>query len=209
MSTLDKAQVYARKHYIKNKEAIRAKHRKYYQEHKEEIKAKSKAYRRTPAGIASKKKFQIVHRAEILQELREAHVKNKVARCKKSREWYQANKERAKKRIKEWAENNKDKVRMYAKNHIHRNRAANRQRCKRRRLLISVNGKFTHDEWMAIKSAHSFICQICKQAEPDIKLTIDHIIPLSKGGRHHRANIQPLCRSCNAKKGAKLNASTK
>jgi len=35
--------------------------------------------------------------------------------------------------------------------------------------------------------------------------TIDHIVPRSKGGdRYDLDNLQPMCRACNSKKGAKM-----
>ncbi|MFD4626481.1 HNH endonuclease [Streptomyces sp. NPDC058475] len=34
-------------------------------------------------------------------------------------------------------------------------------------------------------------------------LTVDHIIPLAKGGTHHRENLRVLCRSCNSRRGSR------
>jgi len=31
-------------------------------------------------------------------------------------------------------------------------------------------------------------------------MTIDHVVPLSKGGTNYIWNLQPLCRSCNSKR---------
>ena len=37
------------------------------------------------------------------------------------------------------------------------------------------------------------------------RLEVDHIIPLSRGGRHDEDNMQILCKTCNLKKGKGIN----
>ena len=64
-------------------------------------------------------------------------------------------------------------------------------------------GSHTFGEWETLKAQYDWICQMCGRKEPNIKLTEDHIIPLSKGGSNNIENIQPLCGSCNSKKGNK------
>ncbi len=43
----------------------------------------------------------------------------------------------------------------------------------------------------------------CRQCGAEKNLTIDHIVPLAKGGTNELNNLQILCRSCNSKKGAR------
>lgn len=63
---------------------------------------------------------------------------------------------------------------------------------------------FLPHEWEEIKKRYGHTCLACGRSEPEIKLEPDHVQALAKGGTHKADNIQPLCRSCNAKKGTKF-----
>lgn len=41
----------------------------------------------------------------------------------------------------------------------------------------------------------------CAYCESDIDITLDHIVPLSKGGLDYTSNIVACCKSCNHSKG--------
>lgn len=67
----------------------------------------------------------------------------------------------------------------------------------RNRTLIDY-APITFDEWMLLIRMFDGMCAYCG-ITPE-KLTMDHIIPISKGGRHVVSNIAPACRSCNCRK---------
>ena len=65
-------------------------------------------------------------------------------------------------------------------------------------------GLHTVGEWEMLKAQYNWTCPACGKSEPEIKLTEDHIVPVSKGGSNNIENIQPLCGSCNSRKKVKI-----
>jgi 5-methylcytosine-specific restriction endonuclease McrA len=47
-------------------------------------------------------------------------------------------------------------------------------------------------------------CHICGGFPGESELTLDHIVPLARGGKHTHENLAVACLSCNCAKGARL-----
>lgn len=55
-----------------------------------------------------------------------------------------------------------------------------------------------------IMKRDGFRCQLCGASAKDgVKLHVDHIVPVSKGGKTVRQNLRTLCERCNLGKGSK------
>jgi len=70
-----------------------------------------------------------------------------------------------------------------------------RERAKARELRQS--------QWWKRKRATG-ICHYCEQHFPPGDLTMDHLVPLVRGGRSTKGNLVPACKDCNTKKKHQL-----
>jgi hypothetical protein len=91
--------------------------------------------------------------------------------------------------------------RKYRKKYPERVRVINQNRRARER---GAEGSHTEAEWLRVKVINAYLCAGCGDIAFNIKLTEDHIIPLSRGGTNYISNIQPLCPYCNCRKWATL-----
>lgn len=61
-----------------------------------------------------------------------------------------------------------------------------------------------------IKIRDRYTCQECGKYMPDeVGLHIDHIIPVSKGGKTVESNLQVLCDKCNLRKNNRIQVSAR
>ncbi|MFJ4356908.1 HNH endonuclease [Streptomyces massasporeus] len=83
----------------------------------------------------------------------------------------------------------------YAKTHPHVGQAARNRRkaWKREAGVFALSGK----EWRRLCARQRGECPYCGERA---QLTMDHVIPLAKGGRHSIGNVFPVCAPCNSSK---------
>ena len=105
--------------------------------------------------------------------------------------WYSEHKEECNVNVRKWQKANPEKRRMHARPSEHRRKA----------ILKGSSGSFTALEWATLLTTYDNRCAYCKKRK---KLTVDHVIPLSKGGINTIGNIVPACGSCNSSKCDRL-----
>jgi len=153
------------------------------------------------------------------QKNRERYWNNKEKEQAEFKKWYSANAERQRQKARTWHKENyhrvRDKRQEYAKNwrntrgkewysspegRFYTNRAAQVRR-KRAKL---VENTLTKEQWFEILRVQNHTCLGCNRKFTNIlKPTIDHVVPLSKGGGLTKENTQALCRNCNSRKHTK------
>lgn len=110
--------------------------------------------------------------------------KNKEAIAEKKKQYYEANKEVI-----------AEKKKQYHKKNPHV--ALNGQIKRRKRI---GNEEITKEEWFEVMNKYEWKCLYCGCDLTKYNRSMDHIIPISKGGRNIKENIAPACKHCNSSK---------
>lgn len=150
------------------------------------------------------RRYQRANQDKTRQTSRRWRLANPEA-CKRyqegSRRRRRANPEKDREQCRRWRANNPDKVkesnRRWLKKYPDKHVA---QVQRRRAKMLGAGGSYTAAEWQALCEEYDNKCLCCGRKEPDIKLTVDHVLPIDLGGRNDIDNLQPLCKSCNSRK---------
>lgn len=170
----------------RNKDSKAESDRKYREANKDEIAKRNKLWR-------------LENQEELKAKSAANRAKNKEQKALADKLWAAQNKDKVNASSRRWRQNNPERAREVAKQSRAKNPETQRNKTGRRRALVRSNGVFqvTKKEILALIRKG---CSYCgKQA-----LHIDHIIPISRGGRHSIGNLTGACASCNLSKGAKF-----
>jgi 5-methylcytosine-specific restriction endonuclease McrA len=168
----------------KRRQATRAYYRGYYQRNREKVLEKNREHKSPEKQREYSASYRNRNREKVLASVREHHHKNRAAMLEKKRKYRIENPEK----VRQWAKDHPEKVREYARDGNHRRRARKTQ----------AGGTYTRAEWQALLDLYDHRCLKC--GVTGVTLSVDHVIPISAGGRNDIGNIQPLCIPCNSRK---------
>ena len=119
---------------------------------------------------------------------RNSQIANVEKERERSRKRRRENPERAREHNRKWERNNP--VAVGARTHRHR------------AAKTAAGGSYTPAEWRSLVEHYGNKCLCCGRT--DVALTVDHVVPVSKGGSSNIDNLQPLCLACNSSKNDKI-----
>lgn len=121
---------------------------------------------------------------------------------KYKKNWYQNNRGLTLKRQQERYQENKEQIKAYSRQYAKDNPLVGRAASHKRRAAKRNNGRNDLTAKQIRKLFKDF--PRCAYCGIEHNLTIDHFIPISKGGENTLENVVSACMNCNNKKKAKL-----
>lgn len=155
---------------------------------------KCRAYAQSERGKANRARYDAENAEAIAATKREWRAANPEKVKEHRRESQKRNRASANERLKRWQARNPEK--RLAEVH------------KRRARLAGAGGSYTAADIDAIRIAQTdkrgrVRCWICGKPMPANDQTIDHFIPLARGGSNDASNLHLVHSKCNSSKNAK------
>lgn len=116
-------------------------------------------------------------------------------------EYREANQDRIQAVRASYRERHRDVIRARDKEYYEANKHSAVLRARNRRKNLSIGNELRSGEWEAVVASCGNQCIVPGCGTSPV--TMDHVKPVCKGGRHHISNLQPLCGPCNDRKGVK------
>lgn len=135
---------------------------------------------------------------QLKQEAKAYRIEHRLEKAAKDNLYSKANPEVNRAAVQRYRENHPDRTRISGKRWRRKNPEYARQRSQsRRQWITSQKFKVTQKE---MRQLYAMPCFYCGQQSEHV----DHIVPLSRGGRHSIGNLTGACKACNLSKGAKF-----
>jgi len=162
-------------------------HKKYYYENQDKEKRRGIEYYHANKNSAHTKELLIKRHDSVLEAQRRYKNSHREEIRARQRERYAKNPEKFRLRNRIWAKQHREAEQLRLEN--------------RRARIKQAEGKITKEEWGRLLQKYNNRCLCCGSTE---KVTMDHVVPISLGGENTIGNIQPLCKSCNSRKGVNI-----
>lgn len=160
-----------------------------------------KRWRRSPKGRTWYRKNRARRRVQQKKYYRRERRRNLAQQKTRRRRHYWKNRDRIlERRRRLWAKNPElYRAREKERYHRHRvNRIVSQRNIQARRA--GAKGQVTPHQWRRLLKRHNFRCFYCGTKLLPANRTLDHKIPLSRGGANIIKNVVPACRPCNQRK---------
>ena len=186
--------LYAKQYRENNKDKVRESNKAWCDANKDKLAEHKKAYHQT-------------HKEDISEQKRKYYIENKDKIAERNKAYRDANKDKIAEQNKAWRDANKDKIVELGRTYRHANRNTRLIEDKRRRDKLAIqNDQTITPDFITELFSKAKSCPYCGKKMFDVSKnqkdakSLDHLIPISKGGLHSVHNVAICCHSCNSKK---------
>jgi 5-methylcytosine-specific restriction endonuclease McrA len=113
--------------------------------------------------------------------------------------------DRRKEQVKKSISKNKDHHKIIRNEYLKTDQGINTQRKSGQVTRCKIAGVYVeHVDPLSMYNDQDGICYLCFDKFTFKDMEMDHVIPVSKGGKHEASNVKMSCCKCNRKKGTKI-----